>query len=441
MQLRASMEGMLHQVSDVLYDRAKSVFPGGTTRATITLRPSPIYVASAEGAYIADVDGNRYIDFANNFTTLIHGHAFAPIVDTVVDQVRRGSCFACPTESELQLAELLVSRVPSVDKVRFVNTGTEAVMFAIKAARAFTGKVKIAKFEGAYHGAYDWAEVSENCSATETGQHPVARSNYVGTPSSVPKEVVVLPFNDLETTKQILDRERGELAALLIDPMPSRPGLIPLTQSYVELLNAFCAANGSLLICDEVLNFRLHFSGAAQRFGLRPDLTTFGKIIGGGFPIGAIGGRSDVMAVFDNTDKTVVPQGGTFSANPVSMVAGQASMLHWDRSAHDRLEELGDYARGKIRELAASKSVPFSVSGIASLLRIHPKVDAPQTYAEFQQSPEQKRAMGRLYDALVIRGVLISNTGLLALSTPMGFGEIDDLVEKLDEISSNWNEH
>ncbi|MEO1188620.1 MAG: aminotransferase class III-fold pyridoxal phosphate-dependent enzyme, partial [Pseudomonadota bacterium] len=264
------------------------------------------------------------------------------------------------------------------------------------------------------------------------------KSNYSGMPQSVLEEVVVLPFNDLGRTREILERNKGNLAAVLIDLMPSRPGLIPLSDAYVKLLNEYCVANNTLLISDEVLNFRLHYNGAAHRFGLKPDITTLGKIIGGGFPIGAVGGRDEIMAVFDNTEGALVPQGGTFSANPVSMVAGQVSMMHMDEGEYDRLEKLGDYAREKINETAALNRVPFSVTGLASLLRIHPKGKSPGTYVEFAQSADQKQAMATLYDELVARGILISNTGLLALSTPMTATDIDHLVEQLDKIFSNW---
>ncbi len=418
--------------SQQLFERARNVLPGGTTRATILFRDYPIYLTRGEGARVFDEDGRSYIDFANNFTTLIHGHGFAPVTEAAMAQLKLASCFSNPTSSEIDLAELIVERVPSVEQIRFVNTGTEAVMFAIKAARAFTGRHKIAKFEGAYHGAYDWAEVSEAAMPDENNLSPPVVANYAGMPPSVLDEVVVLPFNDLERTRSILAEHGRSLAAILVDAMPSRPGLIPLKREYVEFLNEVARANDTLIISDEVLNFRLDYHGAAERFGLRADLTTLGKIIGGGLPVGAIGGRKDVMQVFDASRGSLVTQGGTFSANPVSMVAGRASLGALDRPAFERLEALGDYARESIEALSRKLGCTLSATGLGSLVRLHPKAFAPTTYAQFFQSPAQKQTMRDLHFALLERGILISNTGLIALSTPMNETHIDALTAQLE---------
>ncbi|MDA4847829.1 aspartate aminotransferase family protein [Hoeflea poritis] len=416
-----------------LFERAKRVFPGGTTRTTIMFRDHPIYLNRGDGARVFDEDGHSYIDFANNFTTLIHGHCFGPVTEAAIAQLNLGSCFANPTSSEIDLAELIVSRVPSIDQIRFVNTGTEAVMFAIKAARAFTGRHKIAKFEGAYHGAYDWAEVSETTTPDGNNLNPPARANYIGMPPSVTSEVVVLPFNDLERTRSILSEQECSLAAIVVDTMPSRPGLIPLKSEYVELLNEYAQKNDTLIISDEVLNFRLGYHGAAQRFGLRADLTTLGKVIGGGMPIGAIGGREEIVWVFDSSRGSVVPQGGTFAANPVSMVAGHASLIALDRPAFERLEVLGDYARRSVERLSRDLGCTLSATGLGSLIRLHPKARPPSTYAQYFQSPAEKQFMQDLHFALLERGILISNTGLIALSTPMNESHIDALTAKLED--------
>ncbi|MBV9565563.1 MAG: aminotransferase class III-fold pyridoxal phosphate-dependent enzyme, partial [Bradyrhizobium sp.] len=321
--------------------RAQLVFPDGTARVTIERDPIPRYIERGAGSYLFDVDGRQFLDLNGNFTTLIHGHAFAPVVEAVTRQLQRGSCFANPTAQEIELAELLCGRIPHLDRVRFVNTGTEAVMFAIKAARAFTGRSGIAKLEGAYHGAYDWVEVSQAATPQDWGDpaSPSSTAYYRGMPPSVLKETVVLRFNDADGARRLLSRHADSLAAVVIDPMPSRAGLIAPEPEFIAAVQDTARANGILVIADEVLNLRQGFQGAAARYGLVPDLFALGKIIGGGLPIGAIGGRNDVMKVFDaSAGRPLLPQGGTFSANPLSMVAGLAAMRHLDHAAFAHLE-------------------------------------------------------------------------------------------------------
>ncbi|MDI6836850.1 MAG: aminotransferase class III-fold pyridoxal phosphate-dependent enzyme, partial [Rhizobiaceae bacterium] len=299
-----------------LFSRAKSVFPDGTTRVTVERDPFPVYVQRGEGAYLVDVDGNRFLDLNNNFTTLIHGHGYAPVSEAVVGLLNSGTCFANPTEHEIALAELLTSRIPAMERVRFVNSGTEAVMFAIKAARAFTGRPGVARIEGAYHGAYDWAEAGQSVAPGRGGWEnpPRARPVYRGTPQSVLDDVHLLRFNDVDGLERLLAAQHQHIACVLIDPMPSRAGLMAPNPGFVAALSEVASRYGILIIADEVLNLRQGYAGASARYGLRPDLITAGKIIGGGFPIGAIGGREEVMRVFGTEDaKPLLPQGGTFS--------------------------------------------------------------------------------------------------------------------------------
>ena len=417
------------------FERAHRVFPGGLTRATIQSNPFPTYMERGGGAYITDIDGNDYIDLANNFTTLIHGHAFPPVVDAITRQAALGACFGNPTLHELDLAELLIGRVPGMETIRFVNTGTEAVMHAIKAARAYTGRRKIAKIEGAYHGAYDWAEVSESSNPTNWGgARPRSVALCKGTPAAVLDDVVVLPFNDAATTRDILDACAGELAAILVDPMPSRAGLVPGTQMYFDVLQRAANRHGALIICDEVLNFRLSYRGAADRFGLLPDLITLGKIIGGGLPIGAIGGRANVMNMFaPGEGGTPTPQGGTFSANPLSMTAGLVSMTHLTESAFTNLETMGDRLRSEIRKMFAKSDADMSVTGLGSLFRIHPFQRQPTNYRQAYRSPDAQRRLQGFAGHLFQSGVVLAAGGLGALSTAMSDDEIDKIIEAFGE--------
>src|SRR5215212_4337903 len=238
------------------YDRALASLPGGNTRTTVSMKPYPIYAARGAGCRVWDVDGNEYIDCINNFTSLIHGHAHPSLVEAAKRQLALGSAFGLPTESEVDLAELLVSRLPSVEQVRFANSGTEAVMMALKAARAHTGRPKIAKCEGAYHGSYDYAEVSLDPTPEGWGRNaPVSGACAKGTPDNVVADVVTIPFNDAEAAVSLVREHGKELAGVLVDPMPNRAGLAPADKNYLDALRRVTRENGALLIFDEVITF------------------------------------------------------------------------------------------------------------------------------------------------------------------------------------------
>lgn len=421
------MDGSERPQSQHAYAKARRSLPDGVSRVTLA-SAEPIYVASGEGAYVVDVDGNRYLDFHNNFTTLIHGHAFPPVVEAICAAARKGTCFGNPTGAESKLAELIIGRVRGIDQIRFVNTGTEAVMFAIKAARAFTGRPAIAKFEGAFHGSYDWAEVSE-ASTPENwgGPFPASTPPYNGTPVSVLEEVVVLPFNDLAATQELLNRHSDRLAAVLIDLMPSRLGMIEIDRTYLRFLRDFTASRGILLIDDEVLNFRQTFNGAASRFGLEPDLTTFGKIIGGGLPIGAVAGAREIMSVFAIESGPLVPQGGTFSANPLSIAAGIASMTHLTQAKMGELNYAGTLLRESLDALFRSRNWPLSTTGFGSLMRIHPKATPPANYRETWPDPSQKSLLNIVHDHLLRAGIIFK--GPATLSTAMSPADHEYLLD------------
>lgn len=422
-------------LSHALFERAHAVFPDGTTRVTIERDPVPRYIARAEGAYLTDVDGRRFLDLNLNFTTLIHGHGFEPVRAAVESQMRNGTCFANPTEAEVELASLLCTRVPRLERIRFVNTGTEAVMFAIKAARAFTGRSRIAKIEGAYHGAYDWVEVAQASVPDNWGppDRPAATPYYRGMPASVLDDVVVLRFNDPAGARQLLSRHGSDIAAVLIDPMPSRAGLIAPAPEFVSALQEMAREHGILIISDEVLNFRQDYRGAAARYGLQPDLFALGKIIGGGFPIGAIGGLGDVMSVFDGSrGRPLLPQGGTFSANPISMVAGHAAMEALDQIAFARLERLGDGLRSRLVDAIARANAPLSITGAASLFRLHPKPTPPREFREAHLSPAEAKVMKEMSRFFAANGIVLPVGAAACLSTSMGEAEVDAIADALE---------
>jgi glutamate-1-semialdehyde 2,1-aminomutase len=416
--------------SQKLYDRALSSLPGGNTRTTVFMKPYPIYAARGEGCRVWDVDGNEFIDCINNFTSLIHGHAHPILVEAATRQLAQGSAFGLPTESEIELAELLASRLPAVDQVRFTNSGTEAVMMALKAARAFTGRPKIAKCEGAYHGSYDYAEVSLDPTPEAWGRNaPVSVAYARGTPDKVLADVVTIPFNDAEAAISLIREHGPELACVLVDPMPNRAGLAPADKSYLEALRSITREVGALLIFDEVITFRLGFRGAQGLWNIDPDLTTLGKIIGGGFPVGAVGGKGEFMAVFDpRSGKPALPHGGTFSANPVTMRAGLAAMELLDEAGFVRLDAIGEAVRGGIDEAFRRTRVPGRTVGLGSLLKIH-FADRPiRDYRSAYLTEQEARRQAVFHRGLLNRGVLAAGYGLMALSMPMSDADVDAIV-------------
>lgn len=422
--------------SSELFERARTVFPGGVTRGTIELDPHPIFASFGNGAFLTDIDGHRTLDLNNNFTTLIHGHAYPPITEAVAELLRNGSCFANPMAHEIDLADLLISRIPAVEHLRFVVSGTEAVMFAIKAARAATGRPAVARIEGAYHGAYDWGEAGQSAS---TGR-PLP--TYAGMPGTVLEDIVVLQFNDCEQLEHQLANHSERLAAILIDPMPSRAGLIPPNPEFIASVNSLARKHGIVIIADEVLNLRQGYQGASARYGLEPDLIAMGKIIGGGFPIGAVGGRRDIMSVFAaQNGKARVPQGGTFSANPVSMVAGKIAMDAMTEPAFERLEQMGNLVREGLRSRIADHGADFCVTGAASLFRIHAKKTAPASYRESIHTTAEDNVLKSMRRHFVDNGIILPHGAAASISTPMTEDDMHSIVSTFDDFLTNRSLH
>ena len=416
--------------SKALYERARESLPGGNSRTTVFMKPFPIYATYGEGCRVWDADGVARIDCINNFTAAIHGHAHPVLVAAAQKQMALGSAFGLPTASEIDLAELLCARVASVERVRFCNSGSEAVMMAIKAARAYTVRPVIAKVEGAYHGSYDYAEVSLDPSPANWGSNRPNSIAYArGTPANVLSDVVTIPFNDPGGASSLIREAGPHLAAVLIDPMPNRAGLVPARQDYIDAVQEAARAVGALVIFDEVICFRLGYEGAQALWRTEADLTTFGKIIGGGFPVGAVAGKAEVMAVFDPTSgKPALPHGGTFSANPVTMRAGLAGMALLDPKAFERLEANGEVLRDGMRRALQDAGIAGRVTGAGSLLRLHLVDRDVVDYRSAYLSEAEAKTFAKMHIGLLNRGVLVSNTGLAALSTPMTSGVLEEIL-------------
>jgi len=416
--------------SERLYQEALQVLPGGVSRNTVFRQPQPFYAVRGEGAYLEDIEGTRRIDFANNMASLIHGHAYPPIVAAVTEQLQKGSAFSMATEVEVRFAQLLCERVPSFEKIRFVNSGTEAVMSCIKSARAFTGRRKIAKAEGAYHGGYDFAEVSQTANPTNWGDvnQPDSVPVSAGTPTGVLEDVIVIPFNDIERAMAILNASAADIACVLIDPMPHRIGLIPATQEFASALRTWCDEHDALLVFDEVITFRSTSIGAQGWFAVQPDLTALGKMIGGGFPVGALAGRDEVMTVLDPRQESVpYPHSGTFSANPITMTAGLVAMQYFDEAAVNHLNTLAVHARQAIKDAMKIAGVGACVSGRGSMLRVHFQEKIPAGYRSAYPDKRETQILKQLIEELYANQIMMINTCSFALSTVMTEQDIECL--------------
>lgn len=416
------------------FQQSLRVLPGGVTRALCFFPPFPCYADYGEGCYFVDIDGNRRLDLFNNATSLILGHRPQPVSKAIREQLARGTAFQTNTGLETRLAEMLVERVASVEQIRFTNSGSEGTLMAIRAARAFTGRRKIAKIEGGYHGSHDAVEISVRPPLDVAGpaESPVAVPGSAGITAGVLEDIVLLPYNN-EAARAILAREASRIAGIIVEPILGSVGFIPADREFLAGLRAEAERHGMVFILDEVQSFRLSRGGAQALFDIRPDLTTFGKIIGGGFPVGAFGGRRDIMALFDaSSGQAAIPHAGTFNGNPITMVAGIATLEQLTESAFTWLNSTGDRLRERLREFGARCGVPIQVTGIGSMFKIHFSAEPVVDYRSGQ------RASHVIHEALFMfalnRGVFLSSGGRCCLSTAMGEAEAEKYLAMLEEF-------
>lgn len=415
--------------SAALYERAQRSIPDGSSRSMLLRHPHPIYVDHASGAWVTDMDGNRYLDCNNNFASIIIGHADPGISAAVAERMARGSAFSLANDVE---TELLCERVESFDLVRFCNSGTEAVMAALKAARAYTGRPNVIKVEGAYHGTYDHAEASLGADPTNWGDAGAPRTvTYAfGTPNSVAEEVGIIAYNDAEGARAAIERAGDQLAAVLVDPMPNRVGMPDLEPEFITAIREATREVGALVVLDEVITFRLGHGGMQTLAGIDPDLTTLGKIIGGGFPVGAIAGRPGPMETFVRIDgdQAKVPSGSTFSANPITMAAGLETMTRLDHAAFARLDEAGDAVRSGLRELFDRAGLGWQVTGRGSLFRAHSHQRHIRNYRDSYQFSDEKAVIERFGLRMQANGVYFIGDSLGSLNLATSDDDIEHFL-------------
>lgn len=360
---------MLYQRSSKLFAEAEKVIPGGVNspvRAFKSVGGTPIFVKEAKGAYLYDEDGNKLIDYINSWGPMILGHAYEPVVNAVVEKAKLGTSFGMPTEIETQIAELAVSMVPNIDKIRFVNSGTEACMSAIRLARGYTDREKIIKFKGCYHGHSDSFLISAGSGAVTFGS-----PNSPGVTAGTAKDTLLADYNDLSNVESILEVNKGEVAAIIIEPVAGNMGCVPPAKGFLEGLRALCDKHGTLLIFDEVMTgFRLAKGGAQELFGVNADIVTFGKVIGGGLPVGAFAARNEIMNYLAPVGP--VYQAGTLSGNPLAMAAGLTMLqeINKDADLFKRLEEKTAYLEKGMRKVLTDNNVAYTINRVGSMISV-----------------------------------------------------------------------
>ena len=424
----------MNVLSRAAWENAKQHLPGGDSRTSIFWAPYPVFVERGEGCRLWDLDGNERIDFANSMTSIILGHANPQVVAAIQEQATKGFVYNAPNEHQVELAQLLCERIPSMDLVRFTNSGTEATMNTLRGARAFTGRTKFAKAEGGYHGTHDAVEVSVRTDPRQAGdpERPLAVPGVAGLPPEVVDQVVILPYNDTAATRRLLEEHRGELAAVMVEPVLGGSGMIPADQEYLAMLRDFTRSDGSVLIFDEVISYRVAPGGSQEYYGITPDMTALGKIIGGGFAVGAFGGRTDIMQQFDPTQGPKVDHSGTFNANPMTMVAGATTLSQLQPEAYTRLAELTERLREGVRQVASELETPLQVTGLGSLFGLHFTSGPVRNYRDVAASNRELRQ--RVFWGLMNEGIFCSPNLVLCLSTPMGEQEVDTFIESFQKV-------
>ncbi len=402
-----------------LWERARHVEPGGDTRSSVFWQPYPLFISRGKGSDVWDADGTRRADFVHNVTSVFLGHSHPSVVSALEDQSSRGTAFAGPTEVQVEFAEELCGRLPSFSSVRFTNSGTEATLNCLRAARACTGRTKFAKVEGAYHGSHDAVSFSVRPDLKAAGprERPRAVPEYPSMPAGLGEDIVILPYNDVASARQIIAENAHELAAVIVEPCLGSAGTIPATRDYLVMLREETLARGIVLIFDEVVTFRAARGGAQEIYGIKPDITALGKVIGGGLPVGAFGGSEQLMSLFDPTGSQRLVHSGTFQANPMTSAAGLATLRGMTATAIADVNGLTEELADGVRRAAERAKVPVQVLTFGSLFGIH-FTDHPVTdyrsAAAADADLKRQVFFGMLNDGVYVRPTL---TGALAHTT------------------------
>jgi glutamate-1-semialdehyde 2,1-aminomutase len=410
--------GIRTERSREISERLERSIPGGNTRSLAYFPPYPLAISSGSGCRISDADGNEFIDLLNNYTASVHGHAVPAVNEAMMEQAAQGTVFPAPAELQAELAERIVDRVASVEKLRFANSGTEAVMMAVRAARAFTGREKIVKAEGGYDGMWEQVPMSL----------PDDSDPYrAAMPEGVRKLVRMVDFNDVGQLEAAMEEESNGVAAILLEPVTGT-GVFEGTAEYFAAARRLADEHGALLICDEVITFRLAFGGFQEVLGVRPDLTTMGKIIGGGLPVGAFGGRSDVMAIFDPSASHHLHHSGTFNGNLMTMAAGCVTLDLLTRSEIARINTLGERLADGLRRLLAGRPDLQGVVNCCGSL-VHVNFGTEGEIHKYSDLNLGSPAAARFHLAALDEGLYMAPRGFMNTSTAMDEQMVDEALD------------
>lgn len=424
---------MRYQRSSALFAEAKKVIPGGVNspvRAFKAVGGTPIFIDHAKGAYLYDVDGNRYIDYIASWGPLILGHAHDAVVTAVTEKAKKGTSFGIPTEIETELAQLAVSMVPNIDKIRFVNSGTEACMSAVRLARGYTGKDKIVKFAGCYHGHADAFLIQAGSGAVTFGS-----PNSPGVTQGTAKDTLLARYNDLEHLESIVDQNEGEIAAVIIEPVAGNMGCIPPEEEFIRGLRKLCTEKDILLIFDEVMTgFRLARGGAQELLGIDADIVAFGKVIGGGLPVGAFAANNDIMSYL--APEGPVYQAGTLSGNPLAMSAGLAMLtaLNEDSSVFDSLARKTEYLHKGISQCLETSGIPFRINRLGSMISVHFTEQEVKDFASAAKGDNDH--FKNYFHGMLDRGVYLPPSAFESyfLNDAISFEDLDATIGALESM-------
>ncbi len=425
---------MLYKRSSELFAAAEKVIPGGVNspvRAFKAVGGTPIFAKSAKGAYVFDEDENRYIDYINSWGPMVLGHAFPPVVEAVIEKAKLGTSFGMPTEMETQIADLAIKMVPGIDKIRFVNSGTEACMSAIRLARGFTKKDKIIKFAGCYHGHSDSFLIQAGSGAVTFGS-----PNSPGVTQGTAKDTLLANYNDIESVRALVNVNFGEIAAIIIEPVAGNMGCIPPKEGFLETLRQICNENNIVLIFDEVMTgFRMARGGVQELLNVKADIVTFGKVIGGGLPVGAFAARAEIMNYLAPLGP--VYQAGTLSGNPLAMAAGLAMLtaLEQDKSVFQRLSEKTIYLEKGIEKALSENGISFTINRLGSMISVH---FDPNPVFDFQTASKgDNETFKKFFHGLLEEGVYIAPSAYETwfISDALTYEDLDYTISAIDKIA------
>lgn len=420
-------------LSEELFDRAVKVIPGGVNspvRAYGAIGIAPRFIDRADGCHIYDVDGKEYVDYIDSWGPMILGHNFPEVKESVLKACEKGLSFGCATAIEVEMAEFICDHIPHVDMVRMVNSGTEAVMSAVRVARGFTGKNKIIKFAGCYHGHSDAMLVSAGSGVMTSGVPDSA-----GVPKGCTEDTMTAVYNDLDSVRALMEQADGQTAAVIVEAVGANMGVVPPKKVFLEGLRKLCDEYGALLIFDEVITgFRLAFGGAAEYFGVTPDLVTYGKIIGAGMPVGAYGGRREIMELVSPVGK--VYQAGTLSGNPIAMAAGltQLKYLYEHQEIYKDLEEKGKRLYGGMEKILAEKNLPYHINHVSSLGSLFFTEQEVVDYTSAKSS--DTKAFSEYFKGMLAQGIHMAPSQFEAMF--LSVAHTDELIDQTLEAVRNY---